>query len=45
MTPAGAERRGAREKFLLAECRIRSESFVYEVRRGRRSRRDKGVMG
>ena len=34
-----------REKFLLAECRIRSESFVDEVRGGRRGRRDKGVMG
>jgi len=45
MTPAGAERRKSREKFLLAECRIRSKSFVAEVRGGRRGCRDKGVMG
>jgi hypothetical protein len=30
-----------REKFLLAECRIRIEPFVYEARGGRRGRRDK----
>jgi hypothetical protein len=35
MTPAGAERRRYREKFLLAWCRIRGESFVAEVRGGR----------
>ncbi len=35
MTLAGAERRGSRENVLLAECRIRSESFVYELPRGR----------
>jgi hypothetical protein len=37
---AGPERRKAREE-LLAECRIRSESFVDEVRGGRRGRQDK----
>jgi hypothetical protein len=41
MTPAGVNRRKSREKFLLAECRIRSETFVDEVRGGRRGRRDK----
>src|SRR6266700_569239 len=35
LTLAGAERRGSRENVLLAECRIRSESFVYELPRGR----------
>jgi hypothetical protein len=45
MTPAGAERRRSREKFLLGQCRIRDESFVEQARGGRRGRRDKGVMG
>jgi hypothetical protein len=41
MTLAGVERRKSREKVLLAECPIRSEPFVDEVRGGKRGRRDK----
>ena len=41
----GAERRKSREKFLLAECRIRSESFVDEVRGGRSGPPGQGAMG
>jgi hypothetical protein len=40
----GTERRRSREIF-RAERWIRSESFVYELRRGRRRPPDKGVMG
>jgi hypothetical protein len=32
-------------KILLAECRIRNESFVAEARGGRRGRRDDAARG
>ncbi len=40
MTPAGPGG-GSPVRNFLAECRIRSESFVAEMRGGRRGRRDK----
>jgi hypothetical protein len=45
MMLAVAGRRRSGEKFLLAECRIRSESFVEVSNAAGGGRRDKGVMG